>query len=93
MVQKYKIEMAETIQHREPKKTDNNANQTHYYKTLTIAIVLGLIGVFIRFVPDVCTNFDQHVSLFSAIANISLIVASLIAFKTVFGILGFGKNK
>ena len=85
--------MAETVQHREPKKTDNNANQTHYYKTLVVAIVLGLIGVFIRFVPDVCRNFDQHVSLFSAIANICLAVAAIIAFRTVFGILGFGKNK
>lgn len=85
--------MAETVQHRQPKKTDNNANQTHYYVTLTVAIVLGLIGVFIRFVPDVFTSFDQHVSLFSAIANISIVVASLIAFKAVFGILGFGKNK
>ncbi|AIM36161.1 hypothetical protein ACFX5U_03765 [Sphingobacterium sp. SG20118] len=85
--------MAETVQHREPKKTDNNANQTHYYKTLVVAIVLGLIGVFIRFVPDVCTSLDQHVSMFSTIANICVIVATLIAFRTVFGILGFGKNK
>ncbi|MDF2517611.1 MAG: hypothetical protein K0R59_2907 [Sphingobacterium sp.] len=47
--------MAETVQPRAPKTTDNNANQTHYYKTLVVAIV--------------------------------------IAFKTVFGILGFGKNR
>lgn len=85
--------MAETVQPRGPKTTDNNANQTHYYKTLVVAIALGLIGTFIRFVPDVCTSMGQQTFLFSAIANIAMIVAALIAFKTVFGILGFGKNR
>lgn len=84
--------MAETVQQRAPRKTDNNANQTHYYQTLVVAIVIGLIGVFIRFVPDVWPALDQHTTLFSAIANIAIIVAAIIAFKTVFGILGFGKK-
>jgi len=87
------IDMAETIQQRQPKKTDNNANQTHYYVTLVIAIVFGLAGTFFRFIPDVITSLDQHAGLFSTIANILLIIGSLIAFKTVFGILGFTKQK
>lgn len=78
---------------RPAKYTHNNANRTEYYVTLTFAIIIGLIGVFIRFVPDVITSLDQQASLFSWIANIAIVVASIIAFKVVFGILGFGKNK
>lgn len=77
---------------RQPKTTDNNANQTHYYVSLTVAIVIGLIGVFIRFVPDVVTALDQHTFLFSTIANIAILVASFMAFKIVFGILGVDKK-
>lgn len=84
--------MENTAAQRQPKKTDNNANQTHYYVTLTIAIILGLFGVFVRFVPDEVTALDQYTFLFSTIANIAIIVASFIAFKVVFRILGFGKN-
>lgn len=60
-------------------KTDNNANQTHYYITLVIAIAIGLAGVFVRFIQD---SF-----LFTSIANILLIIASVIAIKTVLRIL------
>ncbi|SUJ21884.1 Uncharacterised protein [Sphingobacterium spiritivorum] len=77
--------MENTAAQRQPKKTDNNANRTEYYVTLTVAIVIGLAGVFVRFIQD---SF-----LFSAIANILLIIASVIAFKTVFSILGFGSKK
>lgn len=84
--------MENTAAQRQPKKTDNNANQTHYYVTLTIAIILGLFGVFVRFVPDEVTALNQYTFLFSTIANIAIIVASFIAFKVVFRILGFGKN-
>ncbi len=77
---------------RQPKTTDNNANQTHYYVTLTVAIVIGLIGVFIRFVPDVVPALNQYTFLFSTIANVAILVASFIAFKTVFGILGVDKK-
>ena len=78
---------------RPAKKTDNNANRTEYYVTLTVAIVIGLIGVFIRFVPDVLPALDQLTFVFSLIANVALIIASIIAFKVVFAILGFGKNR
>lgn len=83
----------ENTTQRQPKTTDNNANQTHYYVTLTIAIVIGLFGVFVRFAPDVIPALDQQVFLFSTIANIAIIVASFMAFKVVFAILGFGKQK
>lgn len=85
--------MANTASQRPAKTTDNNANRTEYYVTLTVAIVIGIVGVFIRFVPDVVPALDQYVTLFSAVANILMIIASLIAFKVVFGILGFGKNR
>lgn len=60
-------------------KTDNNANQTHYYVTLVIAIAIGMAGVFVRFIQD---SF-----LFTSIANILLLVASVIAIRTVLRIL------
>lgn len=85
--------MENTASQRPAKKTDNNANRTEYYVTLTVAIVIGLIGVFIRFVPDVITALDQFTFVFSLIANVAMIIATIIAFKVVFGILGFGKNR
>ncbi|HLS96231.1 hypothetical protein BC792_11415 [Sphingobacterium allocomposti] len=85
--------MENTVSQRPAKKTDNNANRTEYYVTLTVAIAIGLVGVFIRFVPDVIPALDQMTFLFSLIANILMIVASVISFKVVFEILGFGKNK
>ncbi|QBQ40339.1 hypothetical protein [Sphingobacterium psychroaquaticum] len=85
--------MTNTASQRPAKKTDNNANRTEYYQTLTVAIVIGLVGVFIRFVPDVIPALNQMTFLFSLIANVLMIVASVIAFKVVFGILGFGKNR
>lgn len=85
--------MENTAAQRQPKTTDNNANQTHYYVTLTISIIIGLFGVFVRFVPDEITSLDQHTFLFSLIANVAIIVASFLAFRVVFKILGFGSNK
>jgi len=76
--------MATTVQERQPRKTDNNANQTHYYITLVVAIVFGLAGVFFRFLPDVITSLDQNGFLFTSISNIFLIIGSFIAFRTVF---------
>ena len=84
--------MENTATQRQPKKTDNNANQTHYYVTLTIAIIIGLFGVFVRFVPDEVSALNQYTFIFSTIANIAIIIASFVAFKVVFKILGFGNN-
>lgn len=85
--------MENTVSQRPAKKTDNNANRTEYYVQLTVAIVIGMIGVFIRFVPDVIPSLDQMTFIFSLVANILMVVGSIIAFKVVFDILGFGKNK
>jgi len=82
--------MENTAAQRQPKTTDNNANQTHYYVTLTIAIIIGLFGVFVRFVPDEVNALNQYTFLFSLIANVAVLIASFIAFKVVFKILGFG---
>lgn len=84
--------MENTASQRPAKKTDNNANRTEYYVTLTVAIVIGLIGVFIRFVPDVIPALGQMTFLFSLIANILLLAAAIVAFKVVFGILGVNKK-
>jgi len=71
--------MTTKIEPRPHVKTDNNANQTHYYVTLVIAIAIGMAGVFVRFIQD---SF-----LFTSIANILLIIASVIAIRTVLRIL------
>ncbi|WP_156308633.1 hypothetical protein [Sphingobacterium endophyticum] len=84
--------MENTTVERPAKHTDNNANRTEYYVSLTIAIVIGLVGVFIRFVPDVIPALNQMGSIFSWIANIAVIIASYLAIKVVFAILGFGKK-
>jgi len=85
--------MENTVSQRPAKKTDNHANRTEHYVKLTAAIVIGLVGVFIRFVPDVLPSLDQMTFIFSLIANILMVIASIIAFRVVFYILGFGKNK
>ena len=58
---------------KQAKHTDNNANQTAYYVSLTVAIVIGLVGVFIRFVPDVVPALDQMGSRFGLLANNGLL--------------------
>ena len=73
------INMAATIEKRQPRKTENNANQTHYYTTLAVAIVIGLVGVFLRFLQD---SF-----LLSAVSNVLLALGWLIVFRVVFRIM------
>ena len=84
--------MENTIVERPAKHTNNNANRTEYYVSLVIAIAIGLVGVFIRFLPDVVPALDQLASLFSWIANIAMVIAALLAFNVVFAILGFSKK-
>ena len=73
------INMAATIEKKQPRKTENNANQTHYYVTLAVAIVIGLAGVFLRFLQD---SF-----LMSAVSNVLLALGWLIVFRVVFRII------
>ncbi|WP_257668541.1 hypothetical protein [Parapedobacter tibetensis] len=71
--------MATTLEKRPSKKTDNNANQTSHYVTLTTAVAIGLAGTFVRFIQD---SF-----LFSTISNILLAIGWFIVFRVVFKIM------
>lgn len=73
------IIMANSVEPRPHVRTDNNANQTHYYVSLIFAVAFGLAGTFFRFIHD---SF-----LFTSISNILLIIGSFIAFRTVFRIM------
>lgn len=59
-----------------------NANAEGHYKLLTLAIVIGIVGVFLRFAGDANTGF-----MFTSISNIILIIGILIALKCVFAIM------
>ncbi|HEX8020306.1 hypothetical protein [Mucilaginibacter sp.] len=59
-----------------------NANAEGHYKLLTVAIVIGIVGVFLRFAGDANTGF-----MFTSISNIILIIGILIALKCVFTII------
>ncbi|MEZ2336480.1 hypothetical protein AB6735_12650 [Mucilaginibacter sp. RCC_168] len=58
-----------------------NANSEQHYKVLVLAIVIGIIGVFIRFAGD------ENSTYFSWIANLLLIVGVAIGLRTVFRII------
>ena len=55
-----------------------NANAESHYLTIVVAIVIGLAGVYARFIDFPHCNI---------VANILLIIGVLIALKGVFGIL------
>ena len=59
-----------------------NANAEGHYKLLTVAIIIGIVGVFLRFAGDANTGF-----MFTSISNIILIIGILIALKCVFAII------
>jgi hypothetical protein len=59
-----------------------NANAEGHYKLLTVAIVIGIVGVFLRFAGDANTGF-----MYTSISNIILIIGILIALKCVFSIM------
>ncbi|HEX8018583.1 hypothetical protein, partial [Mucilaginibacter sp.] len=59
-----------------------NANAEGHYKLLTVAIVIGIVGVFLRFAGDANTGF-----MFTSISNVILIIGILIALKCVFAIM------
>lgn len=71
--------MPTTFENRTSRTNDNNANQTSHYYVLTFAIVLGLLGTFLRFVHES--------TMMSVISNILLAVAWLIAFRIIFKII------
>lgn len=59
-----------------------NANAEGHYKLLTVAIIIGIVGVFLRFAGDVNSGF-----MFTSISNVILIIGILIALKCVFSIM------
>lgn len=56
-----------------------NANDERHYILITIAIAIGLVGVFLRFAGEA--------PYFSWIANVILIIGVGVALKGVFSIL------
>lgn len=55
------------------------ANDTRNYIVLTIAILIGMVGVFFRFFGD---SF-----FYTSVSNVFLIIAIIIALRSVFTIL------
>lgn len=60
-------------------KMNNNANETSHYVLMTVGIVVGMLGVMLRF-----TTEWQYIDL---IANFTFIVGTIISLKAVFAIL------
>lgn len=60
-------------------KMTNNANETSHYVLMTAGIVIGMLGVMLRF-----TTEWQYIDL---IANIIFIIGTIISLKAVFAIL------
>jgi hypothetical protein len=54
------------------------ANSESHYKILVVYIIIGLVGVYLRFAEF------PHATL---ISNIILLIASILTLKAVFGIL------
>ena len=71
--------MAATAEKRPARKTENNANETHHYVTLAVAVAIGMLGTFLRYVYDS--------TLLSAISWVLLAIGSLIACRVVFRIM------
>lgn len=61
-------------------KTDA-ANSPSHYMLITLAIIIGLAGVYVRFVGD------QTVNTTSIIGNVLMILGTIVALKAVFSIL------
>ncbi len=59
-------------------QSTENANAESHFKLIIIAVILGITGVYLRFI-------DFHYS--NIIANIILIIGVGVALKAVFGIL------
>jgi hypothetical protein len=56
-----------------------NANATRHYTLLVVAIVIGLVGVYFRFLGD---SF-----MYTSISNVILVIGIIIALRTVFAIM------
>jgi hypothetical protein len=59
------------------------ANSINIYVILTVAIIVGMAGVFFRFLDQIF----GHGFIFTSVSNIILVIGILIALKGVFAIL------
>lgn len=59
----------------------NAANSPSHYMLITLAVVIGLAGVYVRFIGDQTTNTT------SIIGNVLMVLGTIVALKAVFGIL------
>ncbi|WPU98224.1 hypothetical protein SNE26_19560 [Mucilaginibacter sp. cycad4] len=59
-----------------------NANAEGHYKLLTVAIIIGIVGVYLRFAGDANSGF-----MYTSISNVIMIIGILIALKCVFSIM------
>jgi hypothetical protein len=59
--------------------TAENANETRHYILLVIAIVIGIVGVYFRFLGD---SF-----FYTSVSNVIFIIGIIIALKAVFSIM------
>ena len=59
------------------------ANSTSVYMILTVAIIVGMVGVFFRFLDEIF----GHGFIFTSVSNIILVIGILISLKGVFTIL------
>ncbi len=60
-------------------KINNNANETSHYVLMTVGIVVGMIGVMLRFTSD-----WVYIDL---VANIIFIIGTILSLKAVIDIL------
>jgi hypothetical protein len=59
------------------------ANSLNIYVVITLAVIVGLAGVFFRFLDQAF----GHGFIFTSVSNIILVIGILIALKGVFSIL------
>jgi len=60
------------------------ANAISTYMFLAVTVMVGLAGVFVRFLDEIW----GHGFLFTSISNVILIIGTIMALKAVFSILG-----
>lgn len=60
--------------------TRENANNASHYVTLTIAIIIGMLGVFIRF-------WGPESFMLTSISNVVFVIGIYLALVTVFKIM------
>ncbi|WP_295767790.1 hypothetical protein [uncultured Mucilaginibacter sp.] len=60
------------------------ANAVNIYVILSVATIIGIVGVFFRFLDEIF----GHGFIFTSISNVILVIGIIISLKGVFAILG-----